>query len=145
MKIYQCLIPLLIILVQFDSCKKEVAITDTCSKTVKGYVVGIDQCSNKGFVLTILNPADTLVTYNLPDSLYHFPKDVNSDIYNNRTFDFLFPSAYLNKYPITYSYDVASPDQEIFPLCAGNVFTGHYTGTIGLHGKQIIIKCATKN
>ena len=48
--------------------------TDPCSKMVKGYVVGFNQCSmGNGFIVTITNPPDTMEVFNLPDSLYHFP------------------------------------------------------------------------
>lgn len=125
----------------FNSCKKENTTPDPCANLVEGYVVGFNQCwMGKGFIVTTISPADTLETFNLPDSLYHFPTDARSDIYRNYINDFLFPTDYKNKFPVSFSFEVLPESDRQHVICSDQ-FIGHYTIAVK---KQIRIKCATK-
>lgn len=82
-----------------------------------------------------------MITYNLPDSLYHFPTKADDPLYIPRLSDFLFPSAYNEKYPIRFSYEIVpESDRRYFP-CLGIIDLSHYAHTVK---KEIKIKCARK-
>lgn len=108
---------------------------------VKGYVIGFNQCSiGKGFIVTTIVPADTLETFNLPDSLYHFPTNLGADIYHNYISDFMFPSSYKNMFPINYSFEIVPESEKHYVICLDQLIS-HYTRSVK---NQIKIKCATK-
>lgn len=116
------------------SCRKETL--DPCNTIYHGYIVGFDQCAvGRGFVLATLVPVDTIETFNLPDSLYTFP----ADIYRMRSGDFVFPKEYQNKFPITFSYRLASEAEKQAGLCPDLMRVSHFVHTVK---NQVIITCA---
>ena len=115
--------------------------TDPCSKMVKGYVVGFNQCAiGIGFIVATTNPPDTMEVFNLPDSLYHFPTDAQSAIYSNYINDFLFPPSYKNTFPISYTYEIVKETEKHHVICLDQLIS-HYTIAVK---KEIRIICATK-
>jgi len=67
------------------------------------FVIGFDQCARyQGRILAIVNPPDTVITYNFPDSVYDFP----DEYYSNYLIDCLFPSEAFDSYPIKESSDL---------------------------------------
>jgi hypothetical protein len=88
------------------------------------YIVGYDACSGveivedetskaKGYLLISDDLKDTLLTYNLPDSLFVFPIEIMPT--NVFGFNF-FPEQYRFKYKIQMNYQIASEGQKIaFP------------------------------
>ena len=109
----------------------------------EGYIVGYDACSRitawlpKGYVLISSDLKDTLLTYNLPDSLFNFPKGcffyttmtglVPLQEHNRFAFKFamnysITPEAELEAYPCLHYYpesmDFMNATQVIIRDCA---------------------------
>ncbi len=84
------------------SCEKE----DSEFVCAEGYIIGFDPCEggiitkDRGFVITCNNFKDTLVTYNLPDTIFEFPQY----LFENYVFNFLFPNTEYLKYKIKFLY-----------------------------------------
>jgi hypothetical protein len=123
-------------------CKKDNIKIAPCSQLVKASVVGYHQCDlTKGFIIALSSPADTVETFNLPDSLFHFPTDLEADIYKNYVKDFLFPPVYQGKYFFSVAYDEVPTKDKLLPLCSDNIFTPHYIHAVK---RQVKITCAAK-
>ena len=115
--------------------------TNPCSNMVKGYVVGFNQCSiGNGFIVTTTTPPDTMEVFNLPDSLYHFPTDIQSPIYSNYICDFLFPPSYKDTFPISFTYEIVKEAERHHVICLDQLIS-HYTSAVK---KEIKIICATR-
>ena len=121
-------------------------------KSTEGYIVGFDPCTINhqyriGYVIISTDLQDTLVTYNLSDSVYKMPANVISNVsdtlykipdsyfqnYGNSTF---FPDSLRYKYKVKISYIIANENEMIFNRCT--------TDILFLHFIQVIIKSATK-
>lgn len=127
----------------FISCKKE---SDPCkeSNLKEGYIIGFDQCTagkqsfeGKGFVLVTNNFRDTLLTYNLPDSLYSFPPSHFAYF----QFSYLFPDSVRFKYKVYFAYRSVEESEKFYPLCRGDILTDELS-RLFLNGRnQIKILC----
>ncbi|MBU8891993.1 MAG: hypothetical protein KOO66_04395 [Bacteroidales bacterium] len=138
------------------SCEKD---DDEPIKLAEGYIVGFDPCTINhhyriGYVIISTDLKDTLVTYNLSDSIYKMPANVISNIsdtlyknisdtlykipesyfqnYRNSTY---FPDSLRYKYEVKILYLIANENEMIFNLCT--------TDILFLHFIQVIIKSAT--
>jgi hypothetical protein len=135
-------ISLLVCALYLAGCKKDTVKPDPCAHLVPGVVVGFHQCAlTTGFIIAVTNPPDTVETFNLPDSLFHFPTDAGADIYKNYIKDFLFPAAQQGRYIFSVAFDEVPTKEKILPLCADNISTAHYVHTVK---RQVKITCATK-
>jgi hypothetical protein len=124
-----------IILLLFSCSKKENDL-----KQFNGNIVGFDPCSLKngiasGYVIISSDKKETLLTYNLPDSLYTF----QTNYFLNYIETSYFPIAIRYSFPINISYVVAQENQKIYNLCRGDINTSEFNGSI-----QVIIKKCTK-
>ena len=98
------------------------------------FVVGFDQCARyQGRILAIVNPPDTVITYNFPDSVYNFPEEY----YLNYLNDCLFPSEALGSYPVKVMFRLSRPEEFSAYICFGNIYTARLSPLI--KGKQIVI------
>jgi hypothetical protein len=112
------------------------------------YIVGYDVCSgvevlnnkmskSKGYLLISDDLKDTLLTYNLPDSLFVFPvKIMPTSVFG---FNF-FPEQYRFAYKIQMTYQIASEEQKMFFPCITL-----YPQLYSIEPVQIIITSIHKN
>lgn len=98
------------------------------------YVVGYDQCARyQGRILAIVNPPDTVITYNFPDSVYKFPEEY----YLNYLNDCLFPSGSLDSYPVKVMFRPSREEEFSAFICFGNIYTARLSPLI--KNKQVVI------
>ena len=112
-----------IIVLTAYGCKKAKNPCDE-SNLKEAYIIGFDQCTagkqsfdGKGFVIVTNNFKDTLVTYNLPDSLYKFPPSH----FAYYQFSFLFPDSVRSKYKVYLSYRNMKENEKTYSLCRGDI------------------------
>ncbi len=124
-------------------CKKANNLCDD-SNLKEGYIIGFDQCTagkqsfdGKGFVIVTNNFKDTLVTYNLPNSLYQFPPSH----FANRKLSFLFPDSVRSKYKIRFAYRITDTSKFIYSLCTHDILEADYGRFVK---GQIEILCTRK-
>lgn len=127
---------LLFIILLIFSCSKN----ENDLKECNGNIVGFDPCSLKdgiatGYIIISSDKKDTLLTYNLPDSLYPF----QTDYFLNFIVTGYFPIGIRNSFPINISYAVAQENQKVYPLCMGDINTSEFNGA-----RQVIIKRSSK-
>lgn len=135
-KLQQIIILFAIIGITSFSCEKE----KHEIKQTEGYIIGFDQCeggvltNDRGFVIACNNFADTLVTYNLPNTLFDFPQYLFADY----IYSFLFPNPEYLNYKIKFQYRFSSEKEKYYPLCLGTINTWGFTHSV--KDRQIIIK-----
>ncbi len=85
----------------------------------EGYIIGFNQCTalkesfdGKGFVLVTNDFRDTLLAYNLPDTLYNFPPSH----FATYGYSFLFPEAVRLNYKVYFSYRILKENEKYYPL-----------------------------
>ena len=88
----------------------------------EGYIVGFEPCSYQhhykiGYAIITTNLKDTLMTYNLPDSIYTFP----SEYFNNYVNTGYFPSNARYEFKIKFSCTIAKGDEIIYNLCTTDI------------------------
>ncbi|WP_276358961.1 hypothetical protein [Daejeonella sp. H1SJ63] len=133
-----------IIVLTAYGCKKAKNPCDD-SNLKEAYIIGFDQCTagkqsfdGKGFVIVTNDFKDTLVTYNLPDSLYQFPPSH----FANRKFSFLFPDSVKLKYKIHFAYRILKSDEKQYFICTADVLTADFIWFV--KDRQIKILCIRK-
>ncbi|WP_276360222.1 hypothetical protein, partial [Daejeonella sp. H1SJ63] len=126
------------------SCKKAKNPCDE-SNLKEAYIIGFHQCTagkqsyeGKGFVIITNNFKDTLLTYNLADSLYQFPPSH----FANYQFSFLFPDSVRSKYKVHLSYRNLRENEKTYPLCRGDIYDAEITYAV--RDRQIKILCIRK-
>ena len=98
------------------------------------FVVGFDQCAmHKGRILAIVEPRDTVITYNFPDSVYTFP----DEYFSNYLFDCLFPSKALEEFPVRVKYRPSKPEELTTHICFGDVYTARLSPLV--KEKQVVM------
>ena len=98
------------------------------------FVIGFDQCARyQGRILAIVNPSDTVITYNFADSVYDFP----DEYYSNYLNDCLFPSEALDSYPVKVKFRPSRPEEFSAYICFGNIYTARLSPLI--KSKQVVI------
>jgi len=98
------------------------------------FVVGFDQCAMyKGRILAIVEPKDTVITYNFPDSVYKFP----DEYFSNYQFDCLFPGDVLGKFPVRVKYRPSKQEELTAHICFGDVYTARLSPLV--KEKQVVI------
>lgn len=106
---------------------------------VEAYVIGFDQClanletnEGKGFLLAT-DTGDTLMTYNLPDSVFSFPKD----LFVNWTVSPFFPDTARSRHRIVVGYRPAMQHELVSAVCPGYVVFYPVTST----ARQVVLMC----
>lgn len=103
------------------------------------FVIGFDQCAAfRGRVLAIVEPADTILTYNFPDSIYSFP----DSLFSNFRFDCLFPNHALSAYPVRVQYRPSTQWEFTGYLCYDDMYTVRLVEL--LENKQVVIVSIAK-
>jgi len=128
-----------LLLLLLAGCRKNEV---TPSQTQLAYIIGFHPCTaksaQKGFVLELTQTKDTVVTYNLPDSLYQFPKE----LFRDYQFYFLFSASERKKYPLLLTYRETSQSEKLYVTCTADINLAdfqHFT-----KGRQIVIKSARR-
>jgi len=110
---------------------------------VEAYVIGFDQCRagletnmGKGFLLATAK-GDTVMTYNLPDSIISFPKD----LFTNWWLSAFFPDAAQLQYRIAVRYRPALPHELVSAACPGYVIFYPVTAK----ARQVVLVCVGAN
>lgn len=107
--------------------------------SVEAYVIGFDQClagletnMGKGFLLaTVIG--DTVMTYNLPDSVFSFPKKLFENWWSSP----FFPDAALSQYRISVRYRSAMQHERVSAVCPGFVIFSPVTAK----ARQVVVVC----
>lgn len=106
---------------------------------VEAYVIGFDQClagletnMGKGFLLATVT-GDTVMTYNLPDSVLSFPME----LFENWWLSPFFPDAVQSQYRISVRYRLALQHELISAVCPGYVIFYPVTAK----AKQVVLVC----
>ncbi|MEJ7780724.1 MAG: hypothetical protein WKF68_14165 [Daejeonella sp.] len=92
----------------------------------------------KGFVIVTNNFKDTLLTYNLPDTLYKFPPSH----FAYYQYSFLFPDSVRSKYRVYLSFRNAKEDEKIYSICRGDILIADIRRFV--KNRQIKILCIRK-
>lgn len=123
----------------FLECEKN----DIKFYSTEGFIIGFDPCeggtltSKRGLIIACNNFEDTLVAYNLPDSIFVFPQKLFANYINSC----LFPdSEYLN-YKIKFQYRFANKNEKQYPLCLANIYTWEFDHYV--RDRQIILNEVT--
>ncbi len=138
-------ITLSVLLVASGSCDNEIGPPDKIENFVTGeaFVIGFDPCranpaigKSAGYLIATPSQGDTAMTYNLPDSLYEFPKEYFA-YYRFRHF---FPDSAQDDFPLKLRYRFAGEEEKEWSLCRGDIITPN----LEYVKEQIIIICVTK-
>lgn len=139
-----------IILFVTYSCEKD----EHPVKYAVGYIVGYDPCTINhqyriGYVIITKDLKDTLLTYNLSDSIYRMPASVvfNRDtlykipwnFFQNYQVTAYFPDTLYYKFGVEISYSLAKESEKVYNVCSHEINDSDFINT-----KQVIIKSATK-
>ena len=124
-------------------------------KTIEGYIVGFDPCTINhhyriGYVIISTDLKDTLVTYNLSDSIYKMPANVINNVsdtlykipesyFQNYWCTAYFPDSVCYKFKIKVTYRKATRDELNTNWCTHDINDSDFNNAI-----QVIIKSATK-
>jgi hypothetical protein len=105
-----------------------------------GYIVGFEPCSYQhndklGFAIITTDLRDTLMTYNLPDSIFVFPPEYFNNYYNSG----YFPSKARYEFKIKFTYTIANKDQQVFNLCTADINSSDFNNST-----QVILTSMTK-
>ena len=117
----------------------------------EAYIIGFDPCTviwdttenrligSQGYIVTLSEQKDTVLTYNLPDTLYDFP----SEYFENYASYCFFPRSEWETYKMTIDYEYVEEEDKFIPYCLGIINTGDkYYVTDG--NTQIKIKHVTR-
>jgi hypothetical protein len=112
---------LLITILLLQGCDKESPMPD-CAILTEAFVIGFDQClvgleGNNGRGFLLATEKDTLMTYNLPDSIYTFPEE----LFTNWWLSPFFPEYAVNEYKLMISYRYTRNEELISAVCPGFV------------------------
>lgn len=112
-----------------------------CSTLSEAFVIGFDQClvgleGNNGRGFLLATEKDTLMTYNLPDSIYTFPQE----LFANWWLSPFFPEYAANQYKLTINYRYAHKEELISAVCPGYVVSW----PISMKARQVILICINK-
>jgi len=129
-----------LIFIFFWNCADEQVKKDEDHLPLKeAFVIGFDQCAlGAGRILAIVEPPDTVITYNFPDSLYTFPDSLFSNYLN----DCLFPGGTLERYPVSVKYRAATPTEFTGFICHPDFIMATHFHQIG--SKQVIVVSVVK-
>lgn len=158
-KLSEILILFGIIIFIISGCKEENDEPNGESvKTAEGYIVGFDPCTINhqyriGYVIVSTDLQDTLVTYNISDSIYTMPASIIGDLsdtlykipwpyFQNYGSTAYFPDSVRYKFEISVTYTDATDDEIILKICSHNINTADFARQI--RNNQVIIKSVTK-
>jgi hypothetical protein len=105
-----------------------------------GYIVGFEQCSYQhnyklGYAIITTDLRDTLMTYNLPDSIFIFPPEYFYNYINSG----YFPSKARYDFKIKFTYTIANKDQQVYNLCTTDINSADFNNSV-----QVIMTSVTK-
>jgi len=106
----------------------------------EGYIVGFDPCAYQhhykiGYAIITSDLKDTLMTYNLSDSIYSFPPEYFYNYFNTG----YFPSTARYEFKIYFSYTVAEENEKVYNLCTTDINMADFKNAV-----QVIIKSVSK-
>jgi hypothetical protein len=116
--------------------------------SLDGYVVGFESCSGtrvieqygeaNAYYIISSDLKDTLLTYNFPKDIFHFPLECIKDA-NYMVTPVWFPDTYRYAFKVHIEYEIVPENEKQYAVCKGNVLI-RPAG----QGIQIDIKSATK-
>jgi hypothetical protein len=106
-----------------------------------GYIIGFHPCDRfTGRVVTLLEQSDTVITYNLPDSIYDFP----TAYFEEYKLKYLFPDSVLTAFPVTITYTHAQENERRYMLCVGDTWSAA-PFVQAVDDRQVIIITISRN
>jgi len=131
------LFTLVLVILLCSNCSSDSAAekdSETPPVSRDAFVVGFDQCAMyEGRILAIVEPKDTVITYNFPDSVYVF----SDEYFSNYQFDCLFPKEALDKFPVKVKYRPSKTDELTTHICSGDIYTSRLSPLV--KEKQVVI------
>jgi len=115
------LLPALAVFLLFTGCEED---NSDGYGPEEAYVIGYDPCTviydttnnswvgSQGYVVTLSEREDTVLTYNLPDTLFDFPPE-----YFCFPCEGSFPRSEWKTYKMTIDYEYVEEDEKFFAIC----------------------------
>jgi hypothetical protein len=140
------LLPVLTVLISCTSCEK----SNDNSGPEEAYVIGYDPCTviydttenawvgSQGYIVTLSERKDTVLTYNLPDTLFDFPHE-----YFCFPCEGSFPRSEWKTYKMMIDYEYVEEDERFFAICLA-IIPSAWIDSVTDRGTQIKIKHATR-
>ena len=109
------------------SCEK----SNDNSGPEEAYVIGYDPCTviydttenawvgSQGYIVTLSERKDTVLTYNLPDTLFVFP----SWYFETYIWNCFFPESEWKTYKMRIEYEYVEEDDRFIPFCFAHILT----------------------
>ncbi len=111
-------------------------IGDTTACTHSAVVIGTTPCDNRGIILALESPRDTVFAYNLPEDVFTLKANIP---YNGRGDGLFTVSAFVK---VKLGYTVLSPADQTFVICKATVDLSSFNRMT--HNKEVRILCASK-
>ena len=142
------LLPVLTVFLSWTGCEED---SSDVYGPEEAYIIGFDPCTviwdttenrwigSQGYIVTLSEQKDTVLTYNLPDTLYDFP----SEYFENYISYCLFPRSEWETYKMTIDYEYVKEEEKFHPLCLHHILTS-IIDNVTDRGTQIKIKHVTR-
>lgn len=117
----------LVVLLSITGCEKN----DDAPGHEEAYIIGYDQCAviydtteNKfvgarGYIVSLSEREDTVLCYNIPDTLYDFPPEY----FDHYIFDCFFPRSEWKTYKMMIDYEYVDEDEKYEPIICFDQYT----------------------
>lgn len=140
------LLPVLIVFISCTGCEKN---NDDYGPE-EAYVIGYDPCTviydttenswvgSQGYVVTLSEREDTVLTYNLPDTLFDFPPEFFCSPCEGA-----FPRSEWKTYKMMIDYEYVEEDERFFAICL-DIIPLSWINSVTDRGTQIKIKNVTR-
>lgn len=129
------------IFIQCSCTGQKVDVNPTRTSTV--YVVGFDPFTanyltknGRGFVLKDTKTLETMLTYNIPDTLFDFPQTLFADYRNS----YLFPIAEYTKFKIELKYRYATEKETVVTVGTADINIADFSKAT--QGNQVVVLSA---
>ena len=109
---------------------------DTTDCTHSATVIGTTPCDNRGLIIALESPRDTVFAYNLPEEVFTLAPNLP---YSGRGDGLFASSAFVR---IKLGYTVLAPADRTFFICQATVNLQPFNSMT--HGKEVRILCASK-
>src|SRR5690606_17341964 len=108
--------------------------------TEEAFIIGVDPCSfpyghsgtvgsQDGFVLSLVESSDTVVTYNLPEGIVE-----SVDYLEN---SYLFRQEMRDSLKLILTYRQTSMEEKYYPICLTNIYTGDFNRAV--EDRQVVV------
>jgi len=150
---------ILLLLLSFSGCERDNSKENVNEvKNAEGYIVGFDPCTidspyRIGYIIISTDLKDTLVTYNISDSINKMPANVflNKadtlyripwEYFQNYVSSSYLPESVRDDYRVKISYIKTPKNEMVYPMCLGIINLSQFHKQI--EHNQVIVKSLSK-